>query len=150
MRYLLDTNMVSVFYDRTNRQHENIFNRIKNLNHSDNLYISVLTLFEFEYSFSCCSDEGKRTSIRNTINKIRTIFNKIEISDNEAKIFGEIKALIKKSTGTTPNNMQKYNIDIMIGSSAISNSCVVVSGDKIFERISQLYRPFNFENWLKD
>ena len=45
--------------------------------------------------------------------------------------------------------MRQLNIDIMIASSAISNSCVVVSGDKIFKTISEIYPQVKSENWLE-
>jgi len=148
MKYLLDTNIASAFSDTSNKHHNNVFEKISSLNDDDVLYISVLTLFEFEYSFSCCLDSNKQHAINTTIYKIKSVFDRIDLSENEAKIFGDIKSKIKHKTGIKPENMKKLNIDIMIASSAISNSCVVVSDDKIFKTISELVPNLMSENWF--
>ena len=95
MKYLLDFNIASAFADKTNIHHLKVVEKISNLNDDDELYISVLTLFEFEYSFFCCLDKKKKLSIRTTINKIKTLFHRKEINENEAETFGKIKSLIK-------------------------------------------------------
>ena len=148
MRYLLDFNIISAFLDETSIHHNIIFDKISNLNDEDELYVSILTLFEFEYSFSCCSDFEKQLHIRSTIDKLNTKFNKLGVNENEAKIFGEIKYIIKNSTGTSRENMKKFNIDIMIASSAISNSCIVVSRDKMFKTVLEIHKELKFENWF--
>jgi len=148
MKYLLDSNIVSAFADNTNIYHNHVIDKLSRLNDNDKLYISILTLFEFEYSFFCCLDEKKKESIRITINSIKSIFARIEISEDEAKTFGEIKSFIKNITGTSPKNMRRLNFDIMIASTAISHECVIVSGDKIFETISKVCSKLHFENWL--
>ena len=48
MKYLLDFNIASAFVDNTNIHHLKVIETISNLNDCDELYISVLTLFEFE------------------------------------------------------------------------------------------------------
>ena len=139
MKYLLDTNIVSALIDETNTHYNNVVKVVSYLNDDDKLYISILTLFEFEYSCFSCSDTEKQKSIKSTIDKINTIFNKIKTNESEAKIFGEIRALIKNKKGINAKNMKTLNFDITIASSAISNSCIVVSGDKIFKTISEIY-----------
>ena len=114
------------------------------------MFVSVLTFFELEYSLSNCSDTTKQKHIKSTIDSLNEKFNQIGINKNEAKIFGKIKSIIKNKTGKNAENMRQLNIDIMVLSSAISNSCVVVSGDKIFKTISEIYPQADFENWLID
>ena len=152
MKYLLDTNVLVNFFDETQIFHKNVFDKILNLNSNDELYVSILSLFEFEYNFSTCLEPFKKDSTRKTIDKLKNNekFNLIGIGEKEAKIFGEIKSLIKNKKGISTKNMKMLNFDIMIASSAISNSCVIVSGDKIFKTISEVYENSIFENWLID
>ena len=149
MKYLLDFNVISALFDNESINHDKIVEKFENLDDDNELYLSVLTLFEFEYSFFCCVDVKKQAEIRSTIETISSDLNKIGITEAESKIFGEIKSLIKNVTKKKPENMRKLNIDIMIASSALSNSCVVVSGDKIFKTISEVYPQAKFENWLE-
>lgn len=149
MKYLLDFNIISALFDNENINHDKIVEKFGALNDGSELYLSVLTLFEFEYSFFCCADTRKQTEIRKIIETISTDLNKIGITESEARFFGKIKSLIKSTTKISTENMRKLNIDIMIASSAISNSCVVVSGDKIFKIISEVYPQATFENWLE-
>ncbi|MBC8147358.1 MAG: type II toxin-antitoxin system VapC family toxin, partial [Bacteroidetes bacterium] len=130
MKYLLDTNIISALIDETNINYSKIAKRFSSLNDDDELYISILTLFEFEYSFFRCSNSNKQKSIRSTIKRFDSLFNQLQISKKDASSFGEIKSLIRDQTKTNTKNMKRLNFDIMIASSAISNSCVVVSGDK--------------------
>ena len=139
MRYLLDSNVISAFFDNTSIHHNKVVENILDLNDDDELCLSVLTLFEFEYSLFRCSDTKKQTFIRSTIDKLNINFNIIDVSENEAIIFGKIKSLIKDKTGISKENIKKLNIDIMIASSAISNSCITVSGDNTFKIISEIF-----------
>ena len=149
MKYLLDSNIINAFFDETSIHYKKVTEKILALDENDKLFVSVLTIFEFEYNLSSCVDLKKQHHIKSTINKLSTDFGEIGINKKEGRNFGEIKHLIKLKKGISPKNMQKLNIDIMIASSAISNSCVVVSGDKIFKTISKVYPQVTFENWLE-
>ena len=150
MKYLIDFNIVNALYDDKSVFHTKIVEKFNSLSDEDKVYVSVLTLFEFEYSFYCCVDDFKKDYIRTVISKINSNFDIINVSKKDADTFGKIKSLIKNTTGTSAKNMKAFNIDIIIASSAISSSFIIVSGDKIFKTISNLHPQLNSENWLID
>lgn len=149
MKYLFDSNVVSALFDETNVNHKKAYDRLLKLKESDELYISVLSIFEFKYSFFGCKDQEKRKSIFFTINKINSFFKKLDLTEEQSDNFGKIKSLIKYHKNISSENMKKLNIDIMIASASITNNCTVVSGDKIFKTISELDSQFQYENWLE-
>ena len=57
MKFLFDTDAVSFFYDATRvPEHTRMKNRVSALHDEDVLHVSVLTLYEFEYSIlKCCT-----------------------------------------------------------------------------------------------
>lgn len=149
MKYLFDTDAVSFFYDATRIPgHLHLKNRVSNLQDEDVLQISVLPLYEFEYSFSNAHPEQQK-HIRNTIRKIEQTFEIIPLKRTFAPIYGDMKSRLKRSKGRKSQEMKKYNIDLMIASTAIEESSVVVGSDRIYEEISELSPRFRFQNWLK-
>lgn len=59
MNYLLDSNTVSDLYNRSSPQHNVIFERFSTLTDVDNVYVSVLTLYEMEYGYANAPDDKK-------------------------------------------------------------------------------------------
>jgi len=148
MKFLLDTDAISFFYDAARiPEHQIIQRHLSKLQEEDVLQISVLTLYEFEYSyFNATTDQQEQ--IRNTIRKIETTFEVIALKREFALIYGEIKYLLRHSTGRKPKEMKKYNIDLMIASTSVAEASTLIGADSIYEEISNLYPRFKTENWL--
>ena len=147
MDYIFDTDAVVAFYDDTNQEkHLNIHNRVLNLKEGDNVYISVLSLYEYYYSFSNATNKEKE-KILTTIKEFEKDFPILPIENMGAFIFGELKTKYKLATGTQRKNMKMFNIDLIIASTAILNSCVVVSNDRIYKKISELHEDFKCEQF---
>lgn len=148
MKYLFDTDAVSFFYDATRTpEHLRIKNRVAKLHDEDVLQVSVLTLYEFEYSY-CNANSAQRPKIRNTIEKIEQTFVIIPLKRDFAKNYGEIKSLLKHSTGRKAKEMKRYNIDLLIASTAIAESSIVIGSDNIYRELASLYPRFQSENWF--
>jgi predicted nucleic acid-binding protein len=148
MTYLFDTDTVSFFYDAARLpEHIHINSHVSKLGEYDVLHVSVLTLYEFEYSY-CNAEAAQKPSIRNTIAKIEQTFVIIPLKREFARIYGEIKTLLKQSKGRKPKEMKQYNIDLLIASTAIAESSIVVGSDEIYSELASLYPRFQFQNWL--
>lgn len=59
MKYLLDTNIVSYFSDPASPFHTSVKHRFSQLQEKDDIFISVLTLFEIEYGIVYAPQEKK-------------------------------------------------------------------------------------------
>ena len=138
MNYIFDTDSVSFLYDSSREpQHTKIFNFVSNIKDSDNLYISIVTLYELEYSLSN-SPNTKKEKIQFIIDNALILFEVLDLPKSGATLFGKLKCQYKGETLTTKSNLKKNNIDFMIASTAITNSCIVISYDSIFETISKI------------
>ena len=59
MNYLLDSNIISDFYDKNSLNYPKILNKIANLKNTDKAAISILTLYELEYGLANAPDNKK-------------------------------------------------------------------------------------------
>lgn len=147
MDYIFDTNAVSfLFDDLTGKNHTKLFEFFSKLNNEDFVYVSVVTLYELEYSLSNSSVE-KKERIQHMINNVLRFFKILPLPTNGAKIFGELKQIYKKRKQKSKENIKKDSIDIMIASTAIINSCTVISYDLIFKDISEEYKDLKTGNF---
>ena len=146
MNYIFDTNAVSfLFDDSTGDNHVKLYDLFSKLNDADLVCVSVVTLYELEYSLSNASVD-KKEQIQHMINSMLEFFTVLPLPIDGAKIFGELKQIYKKRNQKSKENIKKDNIDIMIASTAIVNSCIVISYDLIFQDISKEYKNLNIEN----
>lgn len=151
MKFLLDSDMVNILYgDQRKTHYDTLHRKIAELKDEDSLQISILVLYELEYSFFNAPDD-KKEFIRNTIISVLNDFDSVISLDAEtAPIFGEIKAMLKQKKRLTRKQMRKHNIDIMLASTAICTSSVLISSDSIYSHIAQLFPLLRFEKWIKD
>lgn len=147
MDYIFDTDAIVAFYDDSNNEkHISIHSKLFSLSENDNVYISVLTLYEYHYSLSNSNSETKE-KIFDTIESIKNDFPTLPISNVGAPIFGEIKERYKREAGIKRENIKKFNIDLIIASTAIVNSCTVISNDKVYKRLSSIYSDLKTESF---
>ena len=104
----------------------------------DLVCISVVTLFEMEYSLSNCKNVNKQKIIRATIYDIQENFVVIPLEKRESGIYGDIKTKYKEEFGTSRENMKKHNIDFMIASTSISHDCTLCGLDTIYKKLSDI------------
>jgi predicted nucleic acid-binding protein len=148
MKYLLDSNIVSDLYNPNSIQYEKISKRLTQLNNADELSISILTLYEFEYAYHNAPDD-KKVIIRNDINHLQKNFTVLPLSIKSSELFGQLKKQYKMLNMINKENIKKHNIDIMLASSAISENIVLVSADKIYIQLQQLNNNFYLEDWTR-
>lgn len=146
MKYLFDSNIISDIYNISSLNHPLLINRLLRLKEDDAIFISILTLYEFEYALVNAPDY-KKVEIDDTILQIQQDFVVLPLVAVEAKIFANLKRHIKALRNISPANLPKHNIDLMIAASALNQQAVLVSADKIFQDISLLMPELKLENW---
>lgn len=146
MSYLLDTNIISDFYNVDANHHAKIVSKMLELGNAD-AYVSLLTIYEFEYALANCPAE-KHSVIENTIAKIVRDFCVLDLSVKQAKIFGNLKARYKTLKQINAENIKKHSIDLMIAATALDYDLTVVSADKIYSDVQSLHSDLKLENWI--
>ena len=156
MNFLLDTNAIIHLSRRKAEHHKNIKAKLlsKALQFDVNICISMVSLYELEYGVAHTDDEKIISESRRIIESIKkdkeiTIFS---LTENAAKIFGEIKEQYRKQKGIGKKALQKHNADLMIASTAIEIKATLVSQDnkdKIFEILKNVRDDFQWEDWTQ-
>lgn len=148
MKYLLDSNIISDFYDKDSLSHLKILRKIASLQNNDHLCISVLVLYELEYGLAN-APEAKKAVIQQKIIEVQSYFDCLPLTAEAAKLFGGLKKAIKEHRQLKKEAVKKYNIDIMIAASAITEDAVLVSADLIYPEIIKINQLLKLENWTQ-
>ena len=147
MKYLLDSNIVSEFYDKFSAGYPKISQKLSSLADADSVYISILTLYELEYGWANAPDE-KKAVIKQKIAEAQQDFEILPLSPRGAQLFGVLKKAIKDSRSLTKENIKKYNIDVMMAATAITESCILVSADTVYTEIQRLNSELKLGIWV--
>jgi predicted nucleic acid-binding protein len=146
MKYLLDSNTVSDIYNPSADNHHQFIKKILALKENDDIFISILTLYEFEYAFAN-SPPHKKNEIKATIWQIQQDFIVLPLSPTAAEIFGALKKTFKDLRNIKPENLKKHTIDLMIAADTLNHRAVLISADKIYQDIQLIKPELNLENW---
>ncbi len=146
MKYILDSDILSYLYDPKSTIYTSVRERFTNLQDEDRIQVSLITIFELEYSIYN-APEIKKDQLTKQLRDVEQRFEVVPITRRFASIYGEIKALIRKSRGTTTKGMRKYNIDLIVASTALTESSVLVANDDIYQSLQEIYPQFQYENW---
>ncbi|WP_133511861.1 type II toxin-antitoxin system VapC family toxin [Candidatus Thiosymbion oneisti] len=147
MNYLLDSNVVSDFYDKNSSDHDAIAHRLGSLNDEDRVFISIITLYELEYGYNN-APEDKRFAIRKKINEAKEDFGILPLTIKGSMLFGRLKKSLVNKRNLKKGSAKKHNIDVILASTAIINSCTLVSADRIYTEIKQQEPRLKIDNWM--
>ncbi len=147
-KYLFDSNSVSNFYDKSSDGYTKICENLSSLEDTDDVYISILTLYEFEYGYANAPDD-LITAVRKKIEDAQQDFEVLPLPKKGSQLFGVLKKAIKDSRKLNKESVKKHNIDIMLAATAMVENCILVSADSIFVEIQRLNSKLTLENWLK-
>ena len=147
-KYLFDSDSISDLYDQSSKGHLKIFEKLSSLKDTDDVYISILTLYEFEYGYANAPDE-KKTAVRKKIEDAQKDFEVLPLPKESSQLFGVLKKAIKDSRKLNKESVKKHNIDIMLAATAMVENCILVSADSIYVEIQRLNSKLILENWFK-
>ena len=148
MNYLLDSNTISEVYDTISPHHALISSHLEALTNLDQIYISIVTLYELEYGWANAADE-KKPAVRQVIDDVQRDFKMFSLSTEGAKVFGELKKMIKNSRSPSKENMKKFNVDLMLAATAIVNKSILVSADSLYEELQRHQPSLQVKNWTR-
>ena len=147
MKYLLDSNTISLLYDSQAVGHSSIKSRLESLDDdADQVFVSVLTIYEMEFG-KANAPKDKAKIIQKDIQHTLKNFSLLILSIQGASLFGDLKKRLKDSRKISPDNMRKHNFDLMLASTAIVESNSLVSADSIFIELQLLESQLKIENW---
>lgn len=146
-KYLLDTNIVTYLYQKSYPMHAVVKEHLLNLPHEHEVYVSVLSIYELEYGASVTENNRIKDMFNSMKDSVRQKFKMLPLPADGSAIFGFLKARYAKHTGIAKGAAKRHDIDFMLAASAITEGAVMVSNDRIFEQIKNIYPEFLYENW---
>lgn len=160
--YLLDTNMISYWYDEEKPEHDAVRQHIESLPNASPLAISVITLGEIEYGHRCVSETDtirQRDYSRFIVTQIPRV---LDISRHAGKLYGQVRAeafnkwaesrkhkrpeqLVDPVTGRELGIQEN---DLWICAQALEQNLVLVTNDNM-ARIREVTSELQVENWAR-
>lgn len=147
MKYLLDTNIVSKLYDRSSEGHLAIRTAIANLDDSDELAISILTLYELGYGLAN-APEDKQEAVRRKVEQTQEDFLILPLPTEGATIFGRLKKALREDRLLTREGAQKHSVDLLLAATCLVGGWTLVSADDIFEGLRRYEPQLVVDNWI--
>ena len=147
-RYILDTNIISNLQTNT-KNGLKVFGKLKQLKSDDEVYVSVVVLYELVYGLSNITDIDEKTAVEKGIGFIKEYLSIVPLDMKEVDVFAKLKTKYKESTGIHKNAIKRHNLDLLIASTAIALDAVIVSNDKIFEKLAAIEPALKYENWIQ-
>ncbi|MEM7582215.1 MAG: type II toxin-antitoxin system VapC family toxin [Acidobacteriota bacterium] len=146
MRYLLDSDIVTGLYDQSAAKHSAFVARLASLADSDEVFISILTLYEFEYGLANAPVD-KQELVRRKIVEAQNDFGVLSLSAAGAVRFGALKKALRDRRSLSKESAKKYNIDLILAATALVERCTLVSGDAVFEELRKVQPDLELERW---
>jgi len=148
MKYLLDSDALSILTNPNSESRANMEKYLFSLGEKTVIYLCYLTVYEFEFSISSCSNLDTKERINKSLTEIKDYFSFINLGFEDAKIYGELKAGFRKKTGINQKSLKRHNLDIALASIAIANNCIIVSKDKIYkDHLQKIDNRLQCESW---
>lgn len=145
-KYVLDSDILTYLEQQDSPSHGKVRQRLSQLHDDDEVMISILSLYEMHYGLSWASDD-ERSALSRTVDSIASKFIVVGLSQSGAMIFGDLKAAYRRTIGIAPDALKRNDIDLLIASTALAQDAVLVSNDRLFEKIKDINPNFQLENW---
>ena len=110
--------------------------------------VSIIVLYELVYGLNNISDEEQKKGANQGINFIKNYLSVIPLDMKEVEIFAKLKTKYKQSTGINRNAINRHNLDLLIASTAMATNSIIVSNNRIFEKLVEIEPKLKYENWL--
>ncbi len=149
MIYLLDSDAVAALITPERDSHKHFMKHASGLQEGDSFCLSILTIYEFEYSIYSYTDERKKEEAQQSLTALKNSLNIIKLGVGDATAYGKLKAGYKKHTGIQRKAIRKHNMDIAIAGLAVTHGFTLISGDSIFSTLQEVDPNLKYENWLK-
>ncbi len=147
MKYLIDSDIVTDFYDKSAVNHPRIVGRLASLDDTDEVCISILTVYELEYGLANAPAD-KRDAIGTKIAEAQKDFEVLPLSSSGARKFGALKKELKDRRSLTQKGVKKHNIDLIVAATALAEGCRLVSGDTIYQEFRASHPDLTLDDWI--
>jgi predicted nucleic acid-binding protein len=151
-KFLLDTCALTAVKQPNDKYHAQHISKLSALNSCDEVYASIVSLYEMEYGARHIRDEQPvlAKSMTLAIQSIQDDISILPLTITGAKIFAYIKERYRQITKLGKKALIKHNVDLMVAATALDNQAILVSNDhKMFATIKTFSTDFQWEDWTQ-
>lgn len=150
MKILIDSDVISAFGNPESEEYQKIIAYFSSFPEAPEICLSMLTVYEMEYSLSAFTDEEEKEKTARIFQQFKDSLTIINLSFASAEVYGKLRFDFKKKTGINSKALKRHNIDIALASLAIANRCTLLSRDGIYKDHLQHIEPrLKYQNWAK-
>ena len=137
-RYLLDTNALSYLIDTASPSHAAVHARLTSLADTDEVALSVLSLYELHHWFAY--DPAALAA-----QEIIASFPVLPLPEAGAAVFGALMRDLRLELGRS--DIQRHAVDGMIAVTTLAHGAVLMSNDALFGRLAKLNPALRVTDW---
>jgi tRNA(fMet)-specific endonuclease VapC len=161
--YLLDTNILSYWFDEKSPQHENVVRHLAALDANTPLRLSVISLGEMEYGHRCVSDTDTAIQVAFEDFVSKRLPGVLRIQRSTSIHYGQVRARLFKKfapkgkrSGLRPcqlvdpitaTNLGIQENDLWLAAQAIEFNLVLVTHDRVSRLKEVAADLLEFEDW---
>jgi len=160
--YLLDTNILSYWFDEKRHEHSDVKRHIDQLPEAAPLWVSAITLGEIEYGHRCSPTPGVDSQKEFLAFVDKEAPHIANIDKHTTSHYGELRSLLFKRFGlksrrqkwpeeladpTTAKQLGIQENDIWIAAQALQFNLVLVSNDRMMQHLTQVASDLRVKNW---
>lgn len=163
--YLLDTNIVSYWFNEQRSEHSLVIDRVGSLGPTVPLYVSVITIGEIEYGHRANPVAVTEQQDEFVAFLERMLPQKLNVTKHSATAFGDVRAKLfdeyaplgKRTRGKRPEQLLDPETalslgiqenDLWIAAQAIERNLILVTDDKM-DHIRKVAPELRVENWAR-
>ena len=144
--YILDGNTLTELEDRTKPYYQTVLRRLASLEAEDQVALSVVSAYEFQYGIAK-AEGALRQALQDTWATFAAAFLILPLDPEASGLYGELRARYERQTGSSQRASGRHTADFLIASTALHARAILVSSDKIFDRLGSLMPALQVEDW---
>jgi len=145
-RYLLDTNILTDLESPNTPEYLHIMNKLASLPEESEVGFSIISAFEYHHGIAKASSH-LALKLKKAWLTFLELFDVFPLSLEGAIAYGEIKRLYEVHTGIKKQEVKRHTVDFILAGTAVTINAIVVSDDKIFLNIMDVFPSLQVENW---
>ena len=149
-RYLFDTDILSFLSDKSSEYHLRCVERLSRLSDEDELCVSLLTIYEMDYSIAAAGTDELEMTLRGNRQDLLENYQLLNLSVTAGQIYGRMKAGLKHRTNAKPRAMRGLTVDTILAATALEHRAILVSNDQIFRTIKEVEPSLMVETWARE
>ena len=145
--YVLDSDILDFLDDQSCDQYAACMNKLSQLSENDEVCVSILTIYELDYSIAAAANPSLALGVTNHKEEILNDFLLLSLTLGGSQIYGDLKAKYKLHSQAKSKRMKGHTVDMILAATALDHDAILVSNDHLFSILQSIEPKLKVENW---